>query len=57
MAATLGQGTEPYPDSEFWALVAAICLENGEPEAGRRALNVARDLDPNNKELEGMGGG
>jgi Flp pilus assembly protein TadD len=54
MAATLGQGTEPYPDSEFWALVAVICLENGEPEAGRRALNVARDLDPKNTELKGM---
>ncbi len=54
MAATLGQGTEPYPDSQFWTLVAAICLENGEPEAGRRALAVARDLDPGNTELEGM---
>lgn len=45
-AESLSPEVDPYPDEEFWALVAAICMENGEEEVGRRALEVARELNP-----------
>ena len=54
-ANTLRHDANPYPDSEFWALVALVCLENGAHEEGMRALGLARELDPDNVALQGIG--
>ncbi len=51
LARQLDAGRTDPPDSGFWELVAAICLENGEPAAGRRALDHALSLDPGNAPL------
>lgn len=52
---TLSTNQNPVPDSEFWSLVGVICLDNGYPEEGRRALRWARQLDPDNAALQGGG--
>ena len=51
-AEKLTDGSDPYPDAEFWRLVAAVCLENGAEEDGQRALAAARQLDPESADLE-----
>jgi tetratricopeptide (TPR) repeat protein len=51
-AEKLADGSDPYPDAEFWRLVAAVCLENGAEEEGRRALAAARELDPESADLD-----
>jgi len=56
---TLQRHPGRIPDSELWALVAVICLENGAGDAGRLALDQALVLDPENVALLRMrhGGG
>jgi len=48
LANSLESDPKPVPDSEFWALVAIICLENGASEPGHLALEQALVLDPGN---------
>lgn len=54
LAVSLGRGGEPVPNAALWELVAAICLENNLAEAGRRALAVAVELDPQNANLRAL---
>jgi tetratricopeptide (TPR) repeat protein len=51
LALSLKTEPEPVPDSEFWALVAIICLENGVADPGLLALDQALELDPHNTGL------
>ncbi|MBU8870734.1 MAG: tetratricopeptide repeat protein [Gemmatimonadales bacterium] len=54
LAQRLLRDANPYPDSEFWSLVAVVCLENGRRDAGILALNLACELDPQNVALRAM---
>ena len=48
---TLKRHPNGIRDTELWALVALICLENGAPDAGQLALDQALALDPENVAL------
>ncbi len=51
LARSLKADPEPLPYSDFWALVAIICLENGATDSGKLALDMALELDPENVAL------
>ncbi len=57
LAKALHDGDGKPADSGFWELVAAVCLENGEKEAGRLALERALALDPGNAGLRRLQSG
>lgn len=54
LAYSLEHQPNSYPDSELWALVAVLCLENEAPDASALALRRALQLDPDNAALASM---
>lgn len=55
-AIELGRGVDPAhpepPDPDLWALVAIVCHDNGADDEGRRALDAALKLAPDNTGLK-----
>jgi len=51
LARSLKHDPDLMPYSDFWALVAIICLENDAKESGMQALEKALALDPENVAL------
>ncbi len=48
-----GRG-DKWTDAGVWALVSAICQDNGRPEDARSALEVALKMDPDNQGIRNM---
>lgn len=51
LARSLKTNTNPLLYSDFWALVAIICIENGAGQSGNMALDMALELNPENMAL------
>lgn len=55
MLRQLAKGKEDkWTDAGVWALVSAICQDNGRPEDARSALEVALKMDPDNQGIRNM---
>ncbi len=54
LALSLQEHRNPLQDPGFWELVAVICLENGERQAGLLAIDYALELDPANAGLSAL---
>ena len=45
-------GPRDYADAEVWSLTALICIDQGYPDEGLKALERALELDPDNRGLQ-----
>jgi len=54
LAESLSRELSVVGDKNIWTLVAVICHENGKTTEGNRALDLALQLDPENRALQMM---